>query len=96
MKTIKSDEPGYKKDPLQSVKPNKQIINNEEKLMDLFPLPRYFQIHFEHIHHNSYDVQGKLNHINQDIQDQLDELKKSLVRIEDKIDAFFISLENKI
>ncbi|MGZ4981381.1 MAG: hypothetical protein ACXWF8_18975 [Methylobacter sp.] len=38
-------------------KPN---IKTEDDLIDLFPLPRYFQVHFQHAHENIHDLQGEL------------------------------------
>jgi hypothetical protein len=64
--------------------PKKRRIRKEDDLIDLFPLPRYFQVHFEHIHDNTHDVQGKLNHLNHDIQSQLDQLKQTLAKAEFK------------
>lgn len=53
-----------------------------EELQDLFPLPRYFQIHFNHIHENV----ERLEH-------QLDELKQSVSRVEDKLDQLLAGLD---
>jgi hypothetical protein len=77
-----------------SANSEKRGIKNEDDLIDLFPLPRYFQIHFEHIHDNAHDVQGKLNHLNHDIQNQLDQLKQSLAIVEGKLDRFFALLDS--
>jgi len=68
----------------------------EDDLIDLFPLPRYFQVHFEHIHDNTHDVQGKLNHLNHDIQSQLDQIKQTLANMEDKLDRFIMLLSHNI
>lgn len=38
----------------------KRSINTEDDLIDLFPLPRYFQVHFQHVHQNTHDLQGEL------------------------------------
>ncbi|WP_027148755.1 hypothetical protein [Methylobacter tundripaludum] len=35
-------------------------IKKDDDLIDLFPLPRYFQVHFQHVHENSHDLQGEL------------------------------------
>jgi hypothetical protein len=71
-------------------------IKKEDDLIDLFPLPRYFQVHFEHIHDNTHDVQGKLNHLNHDIQSQLDQIKQTLAKVEDKLDRFIMLLSHHI
>ena len=49
----------------------------EDDLIDLFPLPRYFQVHFAHIHENIRDVQGKL-----------DRLTQTPTTVEGKLDRF--------
>ena len=69
--------------------PEKRRIMKEDDLIDLFPLPRYFQVHFELIH----DVQGKLNHLNHDMQNQLDQLKRTLAAVEGKLDRFIVLLD---
>jgi hypothetical protein len=38
----------------------KPDIKTEDDLIDLFPLPRYFQVHFQHVHENVHDLQGEL------------------------------------
>ncbi len=35
-------------------------IKKDDDLIDLFPLPRYFQVHFQHVHENTHDLQGEL------------------------------------
>ena len=79
-----------------SVNAEKRSIKNEDDLIDLFPLPRYFQVHFEHIHDNTHDVQVKLNHLNHDIQSQLDQLKQTLAKLEDKLDRYMVLLGHHI
>ena len=76
--------------------PEKRSIKKDDDLIDLFPLPRYFQVHFEHIHENSHDVKGKLNHLNHDIQSQLDQLKQMLATVEGKLDSFIALLDQQI
>ena len=75
---------------------NNSSTKKEDDLIDLFPLPRYFQVHFEHIHDNTHDVQGKLNHLNHDIQSQLDQIKQSLANVEIKLDRFIMLLSHNI
>ncbi|MGZ8916160.1 MAG: hypothetical protein ACXW1Z_24025 [Methylobacter sp.] len=41
-------------------KPKQRRIKAEDDLIDLFPLPRYFQVHFQHVHENTHDLQGEL------------------------------------
>lgn len=61
----------------------KRKAQKEDDLIDLFPLPRYFQIHFEYLHDNNHDVQNKLNQLNQ-----------AIAKVEDKLDRV-ISLLNR-
>ncbi len=35
-------------------------IKVDDDLIDLFPLPRYFQVHFQHVHENTHDLQSEL------------------------------------
>ena len=71
-------------------------IKKEDDLIDLFPLPRYFQVHFEHIHDNTHDVQGKLKHLNHDLQSQMDQLVQTLAKVEGKLDGIIALLGNTI
>jgi hypothetical protein len=86
----------HKKELKSPVNPEKRSINEEDDLINLFPLPRYFQVHFEHIHDNTYDVQGKLNLLNHDVQSQLNQLKQTLATVEDKLDRFIALLGHHI
>lgn len=52
-----------------------------EELLELFPLPRYFQIHFSHVHDNH--EHAKL---------QVDELKQSIHRVEQKLDLLLAAM----
>lgn len=65
--------------PVQSRQPAK-----DDDLIDLFPLPRYFQVHFEYLHDNS-----------QELKIQLNQLKQSLARVEAKLDRFFALVDNQ-
>jgi len=78
------------------VNPDKRRIMREDDLLDLFPLPRYFQAHFEHIHDNTHEIQSKLNHLNHDFQSQLDQLMQKLAKVEGKLDRFITLLGNHI
>lgn len=40
--------------------PKDRSIKSDDDLIDLFPLPRYFQVHFQHVHENTHDLQGEL------------------------------------
>lgn len=50
---------------------NKQPRNSVDAL---FPLPRYFQVHFEHIHNTNSDVQMQVSQLNR----QVDEVNAKL------------------
>jgi hypothetical protein len=97
MTTLKQlQETKHKKEFKPPVNPEKRSINEEDDLIDLFPLPRYFQVHFEHIHDNTHDVQGKLNYLNHDVKSQLEQLKQTLATVEDKLDRFIALLSHHI
>ena len=82
MSTLKQlQELNYKKELTPPVNPDRHSIKKENDRIDLFPLPRYFQIHFEHIHDNAHDVQGKL-----------DRLTQTLSKVEGKLDRFIALL----
>jgi len=85
-----------KNKPASTGNPENRSIKKEDDLIDLFPLPRYFQVHFEHIHDNTYDVQGKLKHLNQDLQSQMDQLGQTLAKVEDKLDGIIAILGKTI
>jgi hypothetical protein len=40
--------------------PEERSVHQGDDLLDLFPLPRYFQIHFQHVHENSQDIQAQM------------------------------------
>ena len=68
--------------------PRQQVVQNDrfdsigtEELLELFPLSRYFQIHFTHVHENCGHAQR-----------QLDELKQSINRVEQKLDRLLAAM----
>lgn len=72
---------------LESKKPSRrkpkyraEQLSNEE-LLDLFPLPRYFQVHFSHLHENLDQTKH-----------QIDELRKENKRLEEKLDRILSAL----
>ena len=67
------------------VDPKKRSINKDDDLLDLFPLPRYFQVHFEYIHNNTHEVQVQMN-----------QLKDTLEKVEGKLDRFIVLLNEQI
>lgn len=59
MKTLKLvQESKGVKSPAKTSK--NRTIKADDDLIDLFPLPRYFQVHFQHVHENTQDLQGEL------------------------------------
>ncbi len=97
MTTLKYlQESRYKKELAPHVNPERPGIETGDDLIDLFPLPRYFQVHFEHIHANAHDVQDKLNYLNHDVQNQLDQIKQTLAQVEGKLDRFIALLGHHI
>ncbi len=67
------------------VDPEKRNINKDDDLLDLFPLPRYFQVHFEYIHNNTHEVQIQMN-----------QLKDTLEKVEGKLDRFIALLDGQV
>jgi hypothetical protein len=64
MDTLKLlQEPNSK--PLQNGKSGRYPINSDEELIELFPLPRYFQVHFQHLHENTHALQSELAQLKQ-------------------------------
>jgi len=54
---------------------------NNDDLLNSFPLPRYFQIHFQHIHERTDNV-----------HEELAELKMYVNQLETKLDALLLLL----
>jgi hypothetical protein len=40
--------------------PEERRVHEGDDLLDLFPLPRYFQVHFQHVHENARDIQAQM------------------------------------
>lgn len=53
----------------------------EDDLLKLFPLPRYFQVHFQHVHENADNAQRKI-----------DQLQRHMIRLEAKLDILLAAL----
>ena len=64
---------------VKAAKPHTQEDNDD--LLSSFPLPRYFQIHFQHIHERTDNV-----------HQELAELKLYVNKIETKLDALLLLL----
>ncbi len=56
-------------------------IKDNDDLIDLFPLPRYFQVHFQHVHENIHDLQGELA-----------QLKDYVAKVDDKLERMMALL----
>lgn len=61
--------------------PEERSIREGDDLLDLFPLPRYFQVHFQHVHENT-----------QDIQAQMAQLKQYVTQVDVKLDRLMALL----
>jgi hypothetical protein len=83
LKCLQENKQNSKNKP--PVDPEKRSINKEDDLLDLFPLPRYFQVHFEYIHDNTNELQIQIN-----------QLKETLEKVEGKLDRFIALLDDQI
>lgn len=55
--------------------PKERSVHEGDDLMDLFPLPRYFQVHFQHVHENSHEIRA-----------QIVQLREYVTQVEMKLD----------
>ena len=83
LKCLQENKQNSKNKP--PVDPEKRSIKKEDDLLDLFPLPRYFQVHFEYIHDNTNELQIQIN-----------QLKETLEKVEGKLDRFIALLDDQI
>ncbi|NJA05876.1 MULTISPECIES: hypothetical protein [Methylomonas] len=60
---------------IQAPKKSKRPAKPESDFIELFPLPKYFQTHFQHIHEN-----------NQSLHQEIRALNRHLARLEAKMD----------
>lgn len=58
-------------------------IKDNDDLIDLFPLPRYFQVHFQHVHENTHDLQGELA-----------QLKDYVTKVDEKLERLMALLSH--
>lgn len=58
-----------------------RTLDKEDDLIDLFPLPRYFQIHFQNVHENNHELQNELA-----------QLKQYVAKVDDKLDRLMALL----
>ena len=61
--------------------PQQCELNEQDDLLQSFPLPRYFQVHFQHIHERTDAV-----------HQELAELKTHVHQLESKLDALLMLL----
>ncbi len=54
---------------------------NNDDLIDLFQKPRYFQVHFQHIHETNHQL-----------QDELAQLKDAVSKVDKKLDCLLALL----
>ena len=50
-------------------------MEGSDDLINLFPQPRYFQVHFQHIHENTHDL-----------HDELAQLKNYVIKVDKKLE----------
>ena len=43
--------------------PKNRRVEIDDDLIDLFPLPRYFQVHFQHTHENTHELKSELSQL---------------------------------
>lgn len=65
-------------------KPLKDRNIKSDDLIDLFPHPRYFQVHFQHIHENAHDL-----------HDELTQLKDYVAKIDEKLERLIALLSGQ-
>ena len=61
--------------------PKARSVKKDDDLIDLFPLPRYFQVHFQHVHDNSHDLQSELS-----------QLKDYVAKVDEKLERMMALL----
>ena len=67
---------------------NSSVIPKERRtkdvdLIDLFPQPRYFQVHFQYLHENTCQI-----------QDELIQLKASVAQVDEKLERLLALLND--
>ena len=49
-----------KREKISANLPKNRRVEIDDDLIDLFPLPRYFQVHFQHMHENTDKLKSEL------------------------------------
>jgi hypothetical protein len=62
---------------------SEHYLNSDDGLIDCYPKPRYFQVHFQHLHEH-----------NQQLQDELMQLKGTVERLDEKLGHLLALLSN--
>ncbi|WP_432742695.1 hypothetical protein ABXJ76_18310 [Methylobacter sp. G7] len=71
----------YKTEKITAKTPKDRSVKKDDDLIDLFPLPRYFQVHFQHVHENTHDLKGELA-----------QLKDYVAKVDDKLERMMTLL----
>jgi hypothetical protein len=74
MKTLKHAQE-HKSIKIPAKTPKGHSIKKDDDLIYLFPQPRYFQVHFQHVHENTHDLQAELV-----------QLKQYVARVDEKLE----------
>lgn len=53
---------------------NDRHLSKDDDLIDCYPRPRYFQVHFQHLHEN-----------NQQLHEEMAQLKASVAQVDEKL-----------
>jgi hypothetical protein len=64
-----------KTDKIQAKHPENRRIEIDDDLIELFPLPSYFQVHFQHMHENIHECKSEVA-----------ELKEHVAKVDDKLE----------
>jgi len=80
MKTLKLFQEPKRGKNSAMISENREITK-EDDLIDLFPLPRYFQVHFEYLHENTHVL-------NRDVV----QLKQAIAKVDEKLERLLALL----
>lgn len=63
--------------------PKNRRVEIDDDLIDLFPLPRYFQVHFQHMHENTHELKSELS-----------QLKDYVAKVDEKLERLLALLSS--